>query len=116
MATADAMRACKESRLLNELMKFANLEWRWSFGKTNFLKQHLAYSAMPFMEAGGVANDFQNNTSINNNIYAEGLGVRVAWNVSTILRFDYSKQIRASHYSFISNKHYNIVENNATIL
>jgi len=33
---------------------------------------------MPFMEAGGMANDFQNNTSINNYMYTEGLGVRVA--------------------------------------
>jgi hypothetical protein len=30
------------------------------------------------MEAGGMANDFQNNTSINNYMYTEGLGVRVA--------------------------------------
>ena len=81
-------------------MKFANLEQRWRFGKTNFLKQHLAYSAMPFMEAGGMANDFQNNTSINNYMYTEGLGVRVAQNVITILRFDYAISIEYNQFFY----------------
>jgi outer membrane protein assembly factor BamA len=71
-------------------MNFANLELRWRFAQTTFLKQHLAFSAVPFMDAGGVANNFQNITSINNYRISEGLGARIAWNVNTILRFDYA--------------------------
>ena len=87
---AHTIRGYKQSRFLGRVMNFANLELRWRFAQTTFLKQHLAFSAVPFMDAGGVANDFQNITSINNYRYAEGLGARIAWNVSTILRFDYA--------------------------
>jgi hypothetical protein len=70
-------------------MKFANLELRWRFAQNKLLKQYLAFSAFPFMDTEGVANDFQNISSIKNYRYAEGLGARIAWNISTILRFDY---------------------------
>lgn len=87
---AHTIRGYKQSRFLARVMNFANLELRWRFAQTTFLKQHLAFSAVPFMDAGGVANDFQNITLINNYRYAGGIGTRIAWNVSTILRFDYA--------------------------
>lgn len=87
---AHTIRGYKQSRFLGRVMNFTNLELRWRFAQTNFLKQHLAFSAVPFMDAGGIANDFQNIISITNYRISEGLGARVAWNVNTILRFDYA--------------------------
>ncbi len=87
---AHTIRGYKQSRFLGRVMNSANAELRWRFAQTTLLNQHLAFSAVPFVDAGGVANDFQNITSINNYRFSEGLGTRIAWNVSTILRFDYA--------------------------
>lgn len=50
----------------------------------------MAFSALPFMDAGGVAKDFQNIISIYNNKYAERLGSGIACNISIIHIFDYA--------------------------
>ncbi len=87
---AHTIRGYKQSRFLGKVMNFTNVELRWRFAETNFLKQHLAFSAVPFIDAGGVANDFENIIYLNNYKYSQGLGARIAWNVNTILRFDYA--------------------------
>lgn len=84
------LRGFKQSRFLARTMQFTNVELRCRFLQFNFLKQHFAFSGVPFFDAGGVWNNL-NTTSLTRNLrYSEGLGLRIAWNVNTILRFDYA--------------------------
>lgn len=86
----NTLRGFKQSRFLARTMQFTNVELRCRFAQFKALKQHFAFSAVPFLDAGGVWNNL-NTTSLTRNLrYSEGLGLRIAWNVNTILRFDYA--------------------------
>jgi outer membrane protein assembly factor BamA len=87
---AYTLRGYKESRFLARVMDFVNVELRCRFFQTNILKQHLAFSTVPFFDIGGVWDKLSNMNNFNNYRYSEGLGLRIAWNVNTILRFDYA--------------------------
>lgn len=84
------LRGYKQSRFLARVMEFTNLELRYRFATCKFLKQSLAFSAVPFFDAGGVWNDLSRIGHLENMRYSEGLGLRIAWDVNTILRFDYA--------------------------
>ncbi|MDB5274802.1 MAG: peptide-binding protein, partial [Chitinophagaceae bacterium] len=60
------------------------------FFQTHIFKQHLAFSAVPFFDIGGVWNDLNRINHFENYRSAEGLGLRITWNENTILRFDYA--------------------------
>lgn len=87
---ANTLRGFKQSRFLSRAMSFNNLEIRYRFAQCKFLKQHFAFSAVPFVDAGGVWDDLSRVSNFSNYRVSEGLGMRVAWNVNTILRFDYA--------------------------
>jgi outer membrane protein assembly factor BamA len=71
-------------------MSFNNLELRCRFAQCNVLNQHLAFSGVPFVDAGAVWDNLSRVTHFENFRIAEGLGLRIAWNLNTILRFDYA--------------------------
>jgi outer membrane protein assembly factor BamA len=75
---------------MSRVMTFNNLELRYRFAQINVLKQHFAFVAVPFVDAGGVWDKISNISNFNNYRVSEGLGLRIAWNVNTILRFDYA--------------------------
>jgi outer membrane protein assembly factor BamA len=83
------LRGFKQGRFVARAMSFTNFELRWRFAQTELFNQHFAFSAVPFFDTGGVW-DKLSNLNFNNLRYSEGLGLRIAWNVSTILRFDYA--------------------------
>ena len=86
------LRGYKQSRFLSRVMQFNNFELRYRFAETKILKQHLAFSAVPFCDVGGVWDSGKTllSKNVNNLRVNEGLGLRIAWNVNTILRFDYA--------------------------
>jgi len=84
------LRGYKQSRFLARVMQFTNLEFRCRFAQAKLLKQYFAFSAVPFFDAGGVWDDLNRINRTENLRYSEGLGLRIAWNVNTILRFDYA--------------------------
>lgn len=86
---ARTLRGYKISRFVGRLMDFNNFELRWRFVKTEFFKQQLALSAVPFYDFGGVY-DGLSEFDFSKMRYSEGLGLRIAWNINTILRFDYA--------------------------
>lgn len=86
---AHTLRGYKISRFVGRLMDFNNFELRWRFAKAKMLKQQLAFSAVPFYDVGGVYNDLS-QFSFSQMRHSEGMGLRIAWNVNTILRFDYA--------------------------
>jgi len=86
------LRGFKQSRYLSRVMQFNNLELRYRFAEYELLKQHLAFSAVPFFDIGGIWDSGSSlwTNNIRNFHYNEGIGLRIAWNVNTILRFDYA--------------------------
>ncbi|MDB5257442.1 MAG: peptide-binding protein [Chitinophagaceae bacterium] len=97
---AHTIRGYKQARFMARGMTFGNIELRTRFAQTTLFKQHLAFSAVPFVDFGGVWDTFDHATNINNYRYAEGLGLRIAWNVNTILRFDYAVSKEDAQFFF----------------
>ncbi|MFL5753572.1 MAG: Omp85 family outer membrane protein [Bacteroidia bacterium] len=102
MGGPTTIRGYKQSRFMARSMAFTNYELRYRFVQFKVLKQHLAFSAVPFFDAGGVWDSPERMTNLSNLRYSEGAGLRIAWNVNTILRFDYavSKEDRQFFFSF----------------
>ena len=86
----NTLRGYKQSRFLGRLMNFNNFELRYRFAETDILKQHLAFSAVPFYDIGGVWDDYNSFSKFKNFRDSEGGGLRIAWNVNTIIRLDYA--------------------------
>jgi hypothetical protein len=84
------LRGYKQARFLGRVMSFSNLELRCRFAQFKMLKQHFALSAVPFVDVGAVYDNLNNLYKTQNIRYSEGAGLRIAWNVNTILRFDYA--------------------------
>ncbi len=88
---ASTLRGFKQNRFLGHTIQFTNLELRCGLTNFNVLKQNIGISAVPFFDAGGVWDSIDRIPSNLNNLrYSEGLGIRIAWNVNTILRLDYA--------------------------
>jgi hypothetical protein len=100
----NTLRGFKQSRFLARAMNFNNLEIRCRFAQVNILKQHLAFSAVPFADVGGVWDDLSRLDHTENLRVSEGLGLRIAWNVNTILRFDYAVS-KEDHQFFFNLSH-----------
>ncbi len=100
----NTLRGYKQSRFLGRAMSFNNLELRCRFAQATLLKQHLAFSAVPFIDAGAVWDDLSRIGNFNNYRVSEGLGLRIAWNINTILRFDYAVS-KEDHQFFFNLAH-----------
>jgi outer membrane protein assembly factor BamA len=87
---AHTIRGYKQGRFLGRVMNFGNFEMRYRFAQTKLFNQHLAFSAVPFFDIGGVWDNFKRMDRLDNYRHSEGLGLRIAWNLNTILRFDYA--------------------------
>lgn len=83
-----SLRGFRANRFLARSMWFANFEIRARFAETKFLKQHFSFTAAPFFDAGTVRNRWQ-DLNFTNVRYAYGAGLRIGWNQSTIISFDY---------------------------
>lgn len=87
---AHTLRGYKQARFLSRVMTFNNVEFRYRFAQTKIAKQHLAFVAVPFIDAGGVWDNLSKINRFSNYRISEGLGLRIVWNVNSILRFDYA--------------------------
>lgn len=82
------LRGYKADRFIGPVALLTNMEMRWSFYEFTLWKQNIKMMAVPFFDAG---RPFENNSAIsfNNWKLAGGAGLRLAWNLSTIVCFDY---------------------------
>jgi outer membrane protein assembly factor BamA len=87
---AHTLRGYKQGRFLARVMNFANIELRIRFAQTDIFKQHFAFSIVPFLDVGGVWDSFARLNHSENYRFSTGAGLRIAWNVNTIMRFDYA--------------------------
>lgn len=93
------LRGYKQSRFLAPLVSFINFEARFRFASTSFWGQHLSFNVVPFFDMGKVWNNI-GDYSFNNYKTSQGLGIRVPWNQSTILSFDYATSSEDEQFFF----------------
>lgn len=65
-----------------------NAEVRWTFGDYTIFKQRITTMFVPFVDSGRVFDEVHNTTFHDWKI-AGGAGFRLAWDVATIISFDY---------------------------
>jgi outer membrane protein assembly factor BamA len=77
-------------RFVGDAAMFANGELRWSFAEATVWKQHLRFMLVPFVDAGSVFNSV-GDTSFQDWKFDGGLGLRLSWNLATVISFDYAR-------------------------
>ena len=96
----DALRGYKKFRFGGMIYGIANLELRSHLFDTKLLKQNFSFSFVPFIDAGRVWDDFS-DMKLKGMLYSPGAGLRIAWNQSTILRFDYAVSREDRQFFFV---------------
>ena len=91
------LRGFVTDRFVGEAMACVNGELRWSFAETMLWGQHLRFMLAPFVDAGSVF-DSVGDTSFNDWKFDAGLGFRLAWNLSTVVSFDYARSSEGSMF------------------
>ena len=76
--------------LVGEAAAFANGELRWSFGDAMVGTQHLRFMLVPYVDTGRVF-DSVSGTTLADWKFDGGIGFRLAWNLSTVVSFDYAR-------------------------
>lgn len=85
-----SLRGYRANRFLARSMWFANFELRTRLAEVNLFKQHFSFAVVPFFDMGTVRDRWQ-NLNFQNIKSSYGAGLRIGWNQSTILYFDYGK-------------------------
>lgn len=85
-----SLRGFRANRFLARSVAFANVELRTRLAETNVGKQHFSFTVAPFFDMGTVRDRWQDLNFKNIN-YSYGAGLRIGWNQSTVLYFDYGK-------------------------
>jgi hemolysin activation/secretion protein len=95
-----SLRGYREYRFTGMVYGWGNLELRSRFFQTNILRQHLAFSVVPFYDIGTVW-DSLSEVRFGNFRMSPGLGARIAWNQATILRFDLAMSPEDTQFFFV---------------
>lgn len=96
---ARSLRGFREYRFVGPLTALLNIELRSRFAQTNALKQNFAFDLVPFFDAGRVWNRIR-DFNFRNYRYNYGLGARIAWNQSTIIRGDLAFSRESTQFFF----------------
>ncbi|PLK44954.1 Omp85 family outer membrane protein [Emticicia sp. TH156] len=88
MGGKQSLRGFRANRFLARSMWFANIELRARLAETKWGKQRFAFGVAPFFDAGTVRDRWQ-DLDFRQVKTSYGGGIRVAWNQSTMLSFDY---------------------------
>jgi outer membrane protein assembly factor BamA len=91
----NTMRGFVTDRFVGDAAAIVNGELRWSFGETTLWGQHLRFMFVPFVDTGRVFNSVS-DTTFDNWKLDGGIGFRLAWNLSTIISFDYGRSSEGS--------------------
>ena len=81
------LRGYRQDRFIGPVAANANLEVRWTFAKFPLLKQYWSLQVAPFVDTGRVFDRV--GLSLDDWKVDGGLGLRVGWNRSTIVMFDF---------------------------
>jgi len=82
------MRGFTQDRFVGPVSLLFNGELRYTFAQAKFLRQRLNFMIAPFIDFG---RDFDNISSVSLQDWkvTGGAGLRLTWNVSTVVSFDY---------------------------
>lgn len=94
-----SLRGYRANRFLARSMWFTNVELRVRLAEMKLGKQRFAFGVAPFFDAGTVRDRWQ-NLNFKNIKTSYGGGLRIAWNQSTILSFDYGRSKEDSLFYF----------------
>ncbi len=83
------IRGFTRNRFVGKVAAGASLEARWTFGEGMVFGQHLMYKLVPFVDTGRVF-DTVSETTFKDWEFGYGIGFRLAWQVSTVVSFDYA--------------------------
>lgn len=83
-----SLRGFRANRFLARSLAFANFELRVRLAELKLGKQGFAFGIAPFFDAGTVRDKWQ-DLNFTNIKTSYGCGLRIAWNQSTIISFDY---------------------------
>lgn len=94
-----SLRGYRQNRFLARTVAFANAELRVRIADLKVGRQNFGFGIAPFADAGTVRDRWQ-ELNFSNIKFSYGAGARVAWNLSTILFFDYgiSKEDRLFYF------------------
>jgi outer membrane protein assembly factor BamA len=84
------LRGYVADRFVGDASMYANGELRWSFAETTIKRQHLRFMAVPFVDTGRVF-DSVGQTTLNDWKIDGGIGLRLAWNIATIVSIDFAR-------------------------
>jgi hypothetical protein len=96
---ARSLRGFREYRFVGPLTALLNVELRTRLAQKNFLKQHFAFDLMPFYDTGRVWNELK-EFNFRDYRHSYGIGGRIAWNQSTILRGDLAFSKESTQFFF----------------
>jgi hemolysin activation/secretion protein len=94
-----SIRGFREARFLAPTVALVNLEMRTRLYDIKILKQHFALGITPFYDFGSVW-DRPGDMNFKQWRGAPGVGARIAWNQSTILRLDYGQSREGGQFFF----------------
>lgn len=82
------MRGFRQDRFVDHVMTAASAEVRWTFARTTLRRQKLAFIVAPFFDVGRAFDDLGALT-VRGFRPSAGGALRVSWNLSTLVTFDY---------------------------
>ncbi|WP_228691442.1 DUF5982 domain-containing protein [Lunatimonas sp.] len=94
-----SLRGFREARFLAPTVGLVNLEMRAKLHDFNAFNQHFALGVTPFYDFGTVWEGLS-DVQLNSFRGAPGIGGRIAWNQSTILRLDYAQSREGGQFFF----------------
>ncbi len=94
-----SLRGYREYRFTGNTYGWGNLELRARVWQVRFWRQHLAFGVVPFYDFGRVW-DAPRQIRLRGFKTSPGIGGRLAWNQSTIVRFDYATSEENDQFFF----------------
>jgi hypothetical protein len=91
------LRGFVTDRFVGDAAAVAGAELRWSFGEATLWGQHLRFMVVPFVDSGRVFDSVGESTLDDWKIDG-GVGLRLAWNLSTIVSFDYARSSEGDQF------------------
>lgn len=92
-----SLRGYREVRFLAPVVGLVNLELRSRLYDFNLAKQHFGIGLTPFLDMGSVWDTF-GEMDLKNIRATPGIGGRLAWNQSTILRLDFASSSEGNQF------------------
>lgn len=86
---AKTLKGYKQDRFVGNVMGFANAEIRYRFASFRVGDEYFTFQIVPSIDVGRVW-DQLNKLNWQGYKYSHGIGLKIIWNQSTILSFDYS--------------------------